>query len=245
MEYWVERNLNTQNRLANQSIKATERQLKRYYQKVMQQAIEDFESTYNHLLIAIGSDREPTPADLYKLDKYWKLQNDMKVLLQDLGDKQAAVLSRIFTDTYKSVYDALAIPDAGMFHSIETRTAQQMINKIWCADGKSWIKRIWENTERLQQALNESLIDCVVAGRKTRDLKNLLIKEFGVSYSRSEALVRTEIAHIQTQAAKQRYMDSGITEVEVWADKDERRCDVCGACVHCNIDNKNNAAATA
>ncbi len=37
-----------------------------------------------------------------------------------------------------------------------------------------------------------------------------------------------EIAHIQTQEAKQRYTDYGITEVEVLADADERRCEVCG-----------------
>ena len=40
--------------------------------------------------------------------------------------------------------------------------------------------------------------------------------------------MRTEIAHIQTQAARDRYIDAGVAEVEVWADKDERRCDVCG-----------------
>ena len=49
-----------------------------------------------------------------------------------------------------------------------------------------------------------------------------------MSYSRADALVRTEVAHIQTQAARQRYEDSGIEKVQVWADKDERRCEVCG-----------------
>jgi hypothetical protein len=41
-------------------------------------------------------------------------------------------------------------------------------------------------------------------------------------------LARTELAHIQTQAARQRYEDTGIEYVEIWADKDERRCEVCG-----------------
>lgn len=36
------------------------------------------------------------------------------------------------------------------------------------------------------------------------------------------------MAHIQTQAAQQRYIDYGITEVEVPEDEDERRCEVCG-----------------
>ncbi len=58
--------------------------------------------------------------------------------------------------------------------------------------------------------------------------KKLLQERFNVSYNRADSIVRTEMAHIQTQAAKQRYADAGLEEVEVWADKDERRCDVCG-----------------
>lgn len=103
-----------------------------------------------------------------------------------------------------------------------------MINQIWCADGKSWSSRIWTNTDKLQQALNDNLIECVVGGKKTTQLKEMLQKDFNVSYNRADSIVRTEMAHIQTQAAQQRYKDSGIQQVEIWADKDERRCDVCG-----------------
>jgi SPP1 gp7 family putative phage head morphogenesis protein len=103
-----------------------------------------------------------------------------------------------------------------------------MINQVWAADGKSWSKRIWENTEHLAATLNEKLIECVVGGKKTSDLKKALMERFGVSYNNADMLARTELAHIQTQAAKQRYTDTGIEYVEIWADKDERRCDVCG-----------------
>ena len=96
------------------------------------------------------------------------------------------------------------------------------------ADGKSWSQRIWENTERLAAELNEGLIHCVATGKKTTELKNILQERFGVSYSRADALVRTEMAHIQTQAAQKRYEDAGVLEVEVWAPKDERQCEVCG-----------------
>ena len=54
------------------------------------------------------------------------------------------------------------------------------------------------------------------------------MSEFKVSYSRADSLIRTEMAHIQTQAAAQRYKDAGLKQFEVWADEDERRCDVCG-----------------
>ena len=41
-------------------------------------------------------------------------------------------------------------------------------------------------------------------------------------------IARTELAHIQTQAAKKRYEDYGVQEVEIWAEKDERQCEICG-----------------
>lgn len=228
MQYWIKRNLETQRRLGNKSTKEIEKQLTKYYSKVMAVVIAEFESTYNKLLLAIGEGKEPTPADLYKLDKYWKMQGQLQYELQKLGDYEVKLLTSNFTEAYWNIYQSLAIPGEDHFTEIDKAAAEQVINQIWCADGKSWSRRIWDNTDLLQQALNDQLIACVVAGKKTSDLKKLLMAEFNVSYNRADALVRTEIAHIQTQAAQQRYTNYGITEVEVWADKDERRCEVCG-----------------
>ena len=102
-----------------------------------------------------------------------------------------------------------------------------MINSIWCADGKSWSQRVWDNTELLADALNEEMIHCVAAGKKTTELKHLLQERFNVSYHNADMLVRTEMAHIQTHAAQKRYQDYGIQEVEVFVDEDEKTCPVC------------------
>ena len=228
MNYWVERSAKTQAALTNKSIKETEKQLKKYYGKSMEKILEQFEKVYLKLFLSISEGREPTPADLYKLDKYWQLQGQLKVELQKLGDKQAALMSKKFEDQYINIYNALALQDNGMFSEVDTETAHQMINQIWCADGQSWSNRIWTNTNKLQQALNDNLIDCVLTGKKTTQLKQILQEQFAVSYNRADSIVRTEMAHIQTQAAQQRYKDYGVQEVEVWADEDERRCDVCG-----------------
>jgi SPP1 gp7 family putative phage head morphogenesis protein len=115
---------------------------------------------------------------------------------------------------------------------IDKEAANQMINSIWCADGKTWSDRVWTNTSKLQQALNDNIIDCVLTGKKSGYLKQELVKEFDVSFSRADSIVRTELAHIQTEAAKQRYKDSGIKEVEVIADWDERRCPICADLHH-------------
>lgn len=226
--YWAERTAKTQERLTSKSIKDTEKQLKKYYKSSMEKILGQFQEVYLKLFLSISEGREPTPADLYKLDKYWQLQGQLKVELQKLGDKQAALMSKQFEDQYINIYNALALQDSRMFSEVDRETAHQMINQIWCADGQSWSNRIWTNTDKLQQALNDNLIDCVLTGKKTTQLKQILQEQFAVSYNRADSIVRTEMAHIQTQAAQQRYKDYGIQEVEVWADEDERRCDVCG-----------------
>ena len=202
--------------------------MRKYYATTMQRTIADFEATYNKLLVTVGEGKEPTPADLYKLDKYWQMQSQMRRELEKLGDRQISALSKIFELNFFDVYYSIGIPGLTAFNTIDAAMVQQLINHVWVADGKSWSTRIWENTELLAATLNEELVNCVVAGKKTSDLKNMLQERFNVSYSRADALARTELAHIQTQAAQKRYQDYGIQEMEIWADEDERRCEVCG-----------------
>ena len=217
-----------QTTLSNTGVKAIERQLKKYYAAAMERTIADFEATYEKLLATQADGKQPTPADLYKLDKYWQAQAQLRAELQKLGDKQISTLSKIFELNFFDVYYSIGLQGSEAFNTISTEGARQLINQIWVADGKSWSQRIWDNTELLAETLNEELIACVATGKKTSDLKRVLQERFNVSYHRADSLARTEMAHIQTQAAKKRYEDYGIQEVEIWADKDERRCEVCG-----------------
>ena len=228
MSYWQDRFARNQTKLTNKTIKQVEKQMRKYYSASMKKTIADFEATYNKLLTTVAEGREPTPADLYKLDKYWQMQGQMRAELRKLGEKQVVALSKAFEENFFEIYYSIAVPGMEAFNTIDISMVQQLINHIWVADGKSWSQRIWENTELLAATLNEELINCVVGGKKTTELKNILQERFGVSYGRADALVRTELAHIQTKAAEQRYKDYGVQQVEIWADEDERRCEVCG-----------------
>lgn len=239
--YWNERQAAIQTEITEKTIAETEKQLSKYYSNSMSKVIGQFEQTYNKVISSISDGREPTPADLYKLDTYWQLQAQLAQELDNLGNRQAKLLSRKFMDEWEHIYKAIAIKDNLFFGEIDRQAAQQMINSIWCADGQTWSNRIWSNTKRLKEALNENLIYCVATGKAPSELKQLLMNDFGVSFSRADTLVRTEMAHIQTEAAKARYVDAGIEEVEILADEDERRCDICGKLhqkrypIHANI----------
>lgn len=229
LRYWDEdRIAKAQENITTKSVKETEKQLSKYYATTMEKILGQFDLTYLKIFSSIDEGREPTPADLYKLDTYWQMQGQLREELTKLGDRQSAFLSAQFVKQYQHIYEAMALVDGRHYNQIDTKLAEQMINQIWCADGKGWKSRIWTNTENLLQSLNDGLIECLVAGRKSSDLKKSLQEKFGASYREADTLVRTEMSHIQNQAARQRYEDIGVREMEVWASKDERRCKICG-----------------
>lgn len=228
-EYWAERQAKAQDIITEKNTAEIEKQLAKYYKRSMDKIAKEFELTYKTYLLNVERGLQSSPATLYRMDTYWQMQRQLREELQKLGEKQAALFNKKFINQYKQIYRAAALTDAmGGFDSVDLEAAQQIIREIWCADGSSWADRIWKNTEKLQQALNEGLVDCVVSGADSNRLKRRIVDEFGVSFSRADNIVRTELNHIQTQAARKRYEDSGVREVEVWADKDERRCDICG-----------------
>lgn len=229
MSYWQKRIEKNLLKIEGKTIKEINKQLQRYYGKASERVIRDFESTYNKLLATIEEGKEPTPADLYKLDKYWQAQAQMRKELQKLGDRQISTLSKAFEVNFFEVYYSIALPGQPLFNTIEKDAVFQLINGIWVADGKTWSQRVWDNTERLAQTLNDELINIIATGKKDSELKRVLQERFGVSYHRAETLVRTEVAHIQTEAAKQRYTDYGVEYVEVLVDPDDRTCELCKA----------------
>ena len=228
MAYWKDRQQAAQQTLLSKSRQDIDKKLKSYYIRLSKQLISEYENLYNQLLLKQANGEQVSPATLYSLDKYWQLQVQTRKLLDKFGAYQQSLLSKVFEVFYQKSYKSLIIQGLDAFRTLDEAGVQQVINGIWAADGKSWSQRIWNNTALLQQALEEGLVECVAAGRKTTALKKVLQERFTVSYHRADTLVRTEMAHIQTEAAKQRYKDYGIAQVEVWADKDERRCEVCG-----------------
>ena len=202
--------------------------IRKYYQSLSRKVIEDFEATYDKLVAGLLDGRQPAPADLYKLPKYWEMQKQLDQRLTRLGRKQIAAITKCFRTQFYDTYKVIKLDGLKTFNTISDEAVNQMINQIWCADSKSWSARVWDNLDALKQTLNDELIHTVVTGKKTSQLKKLLQERFNVSYHRADALVRTELAHIQTKAAEERYKSYGITKVQWWADPDERTCEVCG-----------------
>ena len=231
MNYWQERMANAQNAISTKTTKQIEKQLRKYYAAAAKRTIEDFESTYNKLLAQKKEGKDITQADLYRLDKYWEAQGQLRQRLQKLGEKKISLLTKYFELNFFDIYHSIAIPGLKAFNTIDNKIVNQLINSVWVADGRTFSQRVWNNIDRLVETLNEQLVYTVVTGKKTTELKNLLQERFNISYRRADTLVRTELAHIQTEAAKKRYEDYGIQYIEVLVDADHRTCDECKALI--------------
>ena len=231
MNYWQERMANAQNAISTKTTKQIEKQLRKYYAAAAKRTIEDFESTYNKLLAQKAEGKDITQADLYRLDKYWEAQGQLRQRLQKLGEKKISLLTKYFELNFFDIYHSIAIPGLKAFNTIDDKLVNQLINSVWVADGRNFSQRVWNNIDRLVETLNEQLVYTVVTGKKTTELKNLLQERFNISYRRADTLVRTELAHIQTEAAKKRYEDYGIQYIEVLVDADDRTCDECKALI--------------
>lgn len=226
--YWADRETAARQELMDKSIKEIDKRLKKYYIRLSKQLIRDYEALYDKVLLKKANGEQVSPATLYSLDKFWELQAQTRHRLNKFGAYQQSLLSKVFEVAYKNSYKSINIKGLEAFNTLDEAAIQQVINQVWCADGKNWSQRVWQNTAQLQATLEEGLIECVAAGKKTTQLKETLQNRFNVSYSRADTLVRTEVAHIQNEAAKQRYKDSGITQVQWWTGPDERTCPECG-----------------
>ena len=224
MTYWIDRQQRMQQRIADKTINDINKQLIKYYKSSMKQVINDFEATYDKLIATVGKGKEPTPADLYKLHRFWEQQSQLKRELTKLGDKEAALLSKHFEEEWISIYNKTHIPTDTAFHIIDVTSAKEMIDKVWLPDGLTYSQRLWKNIDRLAETLNENLIHVVQTGKSTIQLRDLLIDRFNVSINQANTLITTEVAHIQTEAAAKKYQDYGLEKYRFFADSDDKTC---------------------
>ena len=84
-EYWTQRIEKTQERISNKTINQVNKQLSKYYKEAAENCIDSFIATHEKILATIEAGREPTPADLYKLDKYWQMQDVLPIFPSNRG----------------------------------------------------------------------------------------------------------------------------------------------------------------
>ena len=207
--YWTERIDGQNNTLYNKTQKETDKRLAQYYQSALAKIQVELERLYDQLA-ADGSLNKTV--DLYRYDRFYKMRNGLVELLTYEG-----VQANITTSGPAIVAKTFVMPGQ----------AEQVLRSVWCADGKHWSERVWGNMAKLQDSIEQGLIDCVVTGQSKDKLVKQLQKQFGVGFNQADRIVRTELSYIQNQAAADRYIAAGFDRYRILATLDARTSEIC------------------
>lgn len=116
--------------------------------------------------------------------------------------------------------------DGGVFRHIVANpvAAKQVIEGIWCADGKHWRERVFQHKGQLQEAIQKGLMDCVAKGADVDTLSHT-IKDIGQkSWHDAQRIARTELCHVQIQSNMEMFKDAGFQYYKYMAMDDGKTC---------------------
>ena len=226
--YWTGRMMRAQ-RYTDQNIEELEKQYAKIYQNAHSEVQKQFQ-----LLVYRKSHPEDSPkgkftrTDLYNMERYKFAEAQLELIVNKMSDELREKTKEFLQKEYETTSKAFNSSSV-MFHTIDERKLDTIINEVWCADGKNWSERIWTSEIKLKSKLQEVLMECVLKGYSASKASKILQEEFGVSRSNANRLARTELAHIETVAAQDRYKEYGITKWQVLVSEDEKTCPRCAS----------------
>lgn len=215
--YWQSR----YHELLDTGTQKTKLQLITEYQRVAKNIISEAETLYLQML----EKNELNLGYLYRQDRYFKLLAQINKQLQLLGAKEIKILDKGMLDIWNKT--GALVTGNDQWNLTNPELARQVINTVWCADGKSWSDRIWKRKFELQSTLSQDLMDCVLQGKSHEYMVKDLRHQFDVTRHQAEAIARTELNHIQNRAAAQGYLDAGYTHYKFITAIDGCTCDIC------------------
>lgn len=146
-------------------------------------------------VLASTADGTLLVSDLYKYNRYYDLINSLNHNLQKLGYAEIEITEQHLKTMY--IMNSALIGDylsLGTGYSEES--AKRCINAIWCADGKHWSSRIWNNKTDLQNRIEKGIMDCVSRGVSKAELVKDLRQNMNIGFNQADRIARTELSYV-------------------------------------------------
>lgn len=130
---------------------------------------------------------------------------------------------------YGTIYDTAKGTELNLaFSKLDTRKVEKILQTKFY--GKNYSARIWNNTDRLANSLQEILGRATATGQGQAKTVREIQERFNVSKYNVARLVRTETAYFETLSTAEAYAAMGVKKFEFHATKDGRTCDEKGLC---------------
>lgn len=141
--YWKKRLDEQEQWLLDQEIAAADEHLKKLYTRALRDTERDINKLYDIVARELKSG-DIKMNDLYKYNRYFELMNNLNNRLVRLGGNEIRIMDERMLSTFENVQDiiTMTLPAAISFSAVSTGTVEQIISKIWCADGLHWTDRI-------------------------------------------------------------------------------------------------------
>lgn len=231
--YWQERIQSSLDKYLSRTQKENEAALAAIYKQAIQEVRDEIVKVFSKIADSKQKGEEVLPNDYYRNKRYWELLDSINEKLAALGEKQIEITQPAIIETYNETMRIIGkeyVPDdEGLFSPTPLidsgEAATQILKQAWCADGKTFSDRVWEDKSRMLEELKRQLSRCIVQGKSPWDAAKQVSDRLSVSRSNAYRLMRTECAHAQIYAQTKRYKELGFTQGEWHADN----C----SCGHC------------
>lgn len=232
-KYWIERIQSQSDILFNKSVVEIEKELRKLYRKAYADNQSVILELWNKIKVESATG-EVRPNDLYRFQRYFDMSVRLQEKLRSLGSNEVELLTKMLERNYRDSYNLTSklLEDMGLVKPNtvpidQSEAVKEVLNSVWCSDGKHWSDRIWDHKARLTNKIEQGLIDCVARGASKDVLVGEIKEDFNTGFFNADRLVRTELTYVQNQAAANRYKDAGIKKYEFLAEIDGRTSNIC------------------
>lgn len=168
-------------------------------------------------------------SEMHKQNRLTELNKKYEKIAKELGEQIQETSEKNMQDGFQEVYKntAAGIDSIGVdFAMPNKKLMEKLLNEPWRGD--SFSGRLWKNQKKLAVGLNDILLTGLQQGKTTTEIAVNLHNLMGNSFNECHRLVRTETMHYLNHATLQRYKDTDVQYVRIWAAVDERTCNICG-----------------
>ena len=147
------------------------------------------------------------------------------------GREQATkeFLSSIYEDNYyRNVFEVQKGFGVGStFTLLDQKRIDQVIQKPWTLDNRTFSDRIWTNKQGLVDSLNRHLTQMIARGEAPDRAINAIAKEMGKDKRAAGRLVMTEAAAFSANARADAHAELDVEKFEIVATLDSKTSDIC------------------
>lgn len=167
---------------------------------------------------------------MYRMSRLESIKNNISIKLIGLAGEEEKINKEHYTKILVNKDNKfstlkLKIQDEGAFNTVTKHMIDEVLEKKWYA--KNYSDRIWENKDKLQEALDEILDKGLIQGKSMQKMAREFNEITHAGIYNATRLIRTESAYYHGQVTLKEYDELGVTKYKFTAKLDHRTSATC------------------